>query len=434
VVARHGQFSGEEGMATKLGLKQVQALRVGEVIWDTAVSGFGARRKQGLSVTYVLKYRTKEGRQRWYTIGRHGAPWTPDSARDEAKRLLGQVVGGSDPASVKISGRSALTVNELCDLYFADAKAGRVLKRAGTAKKASTLAVDRGRIERHIKPLIGRMAVASVTREDIEKLLHDIANGKSKAKVKTKSRGLAVVTGGKTAANRVVGLLGAIFTYAVRHRMRTDNPVHGSQRFADTKRERRLSDEEYKALGVALEKAKAVNLWPPAMAAADFLALTGWRKSEALELRWDAVDLPRRTATLGDTKTGRSIRPLSHAASQILTNLGNSGGLVFKATRNDNPMSGFRKFWLKIIKLGELPADITPNTLRHSFSSLASDLGYSEPTIAAMVGHKGRTITSRYVHTADAVLLAAADAVANRTAELMGIRPSETKVLPFRNR
>jgi integrase len=63
---------------------------------------------------------------------------------------------------------------------------------------------------------------------------------------------------------------------------------------------------------------------------------------------------------------------------------------------------------------------VTPHTLRHSFASLASDLGYSEPTIAALVGHKGHSITSRYIHAADAVLLAAADAVANKTAELMG--------------
>jgi integrase len=61
-----------------------------------------------------------------------------------------------------------------------------------------------------------------------------------------------------------------------------------------------------------------------------------------------------------------------------------------------------------------------PHVLRHSFASLAADLGYSEPTISALVGHKGRSITSKYIHSADAVLLAAADAVANRTIELMG--------------
>jgi integrase len=70
--------------------------------------------------------------------------------------------------------------------------------------------------------------------------------------------------------------------------------------------------------------------------------------------------------------------------------------------------------------------------LRHSFASLAGDLGYSEPTIAALVGHKGHSVTSRYVHAADAVLLAAADAVANRTAELMGERKPEAEVVPLR--
>ena len=87
-------------------------------------------------------------------------------------------------------------------------------------------------------------------------------------------------------------------------------------------------------------------------------------------------------------------------------------------------MSGFPKIWARIAKLVDLPADVTPHVLRHSFASLASDLGYSEPTIAALVGHAGRSVTSRYVHSADAVLLAAADAVGNRTAELMGeVRP-----------
>jgi len=63
---------------------------------------------------------------------------------------------------------------------------------------------------------------------------------------------------------------------------------------------------------------------------------------------------------------------------------------------------------------------------------LAGDIGYSETTIAALVGHKGQSITSRYVHAADAVLLAAADAVAGRTAELMGERAAPGRVVPIR--
>jgi integrase len=314
----------------------------------------------------------------------------------------------------------AATISELCDRYLGDIEAGRTLTRRRTPKKASTLATDRGRIERHIKPLLGPLKVASVTREDVETFMYDVAAGKTAGKTKTKPRGLAHVRGGIGTASRTVGLLGAIFTYAVRRRMRIDNPVHGVMRPADGRRERRLSEAEYKSLGKALHKAEKANVWPAAVAAARFLAVTGWRRGEVLGLRWDEIDLTRRTATLTDTKTGKSIRPLSHAACEVLRCLTRAGELVFPATRGTGSMLGFPKLWERIAKLTDLSADVTPHTLRHSFASLAGDLGYSEPTIATLIGHKGHSITSRYVHAADAILLAAADAVADRTLELMG--------------
>jgi integrase len=82
---------------------------------------------------------------------------------------------------------------------------------------------------------------------------------------------------------------------------------------------------------------------------------------------------------------------------------------VVFASRSDEMIVGYRKMWLRISKLGDLPADITPHTLRHSFASLVADLGYSDPTIATLLGHKTHSIINRYVHSADAVLLAAAD-------------------------
>lgn len=268
----------------------------GQTIWDSALPSFGARRQKGPSVAYVLKFRTAEGRQRWHTIGRHGAPWTPDSARNEARRLLGEVAGGDDPAAEKTAKRRAATVAELCDRYLEDAEAGRLLTRRGQSKKESTLATDRGRIERHIKPLLGALKVAAVTRDDINAFLHDVAAGKTAVRVKTdKLRGVANVKGGRGTASRTTGLLGAIFTYAVRARMRPNNPVHGVIRFADGRRERRLSDGEFVALGAALAKAEG-EIWPSAIAAARFLALTGWRRGEVLGLAWTAVDLERRTA------------------------------------------------------------------------------------------------------------------------------------------
>jgi integrase len=105
---------------------------------------------------------------------------------------------------------------------------------------------------------------------------------------------------------------------------------------------------------------------------------------------------------------------------------------VFPATRGDGPMKGFRKLWNKILKLGEMAADVTPNVLRHSFISLGADLGYSDITIGAIVGHKGRTITSRYVHSADSVLLSADDAISDQTAAIMDGSNRAIKVIPFR--
>ena len=178
----------------KIGLREVRALRPDQTIWDSTVAGFGARRQRSEVVTYLLIYRTQEGRQRWHTIGRHGSPWTPDTARAEAQRLLGLVVGGADPAATKKAVRQAATVSELCDLYLKEAEAGRLLTRRKSAKKASTLLIDRGRIERHIKPLIGSMKLTAVTQEDIDNFMHDVAAGKTAGKTKSaKMRGLARV-------------------------------------------------------------------------------------------------------------------------------------------------------------------------------------------------------------------------------------------------
>jgi Arm DNA-binding domain len=121
------------GEGKRIGLREVRALSPGDIVWDAgtgAVAGFGARRQKGSAITYFVKYRTGSGRQRWHAIGRHGSPWTPEEARDRARRLLGTVKDGGDPAAEKRSARDARTVAELCDLYLADAVAGRVLTRS----------------------------------------------------------------------------------------------------------------------------------------------------------------------------------------------------------------------------------------------------------------------------------------------------------------
>jgi hypothetical protein len=132
-------------------------------------------------------YRTAEGRQRFQKIGRHGAPWTPETARAEARLILADKEKGHDPAADARSKRKAATVADLCDLYWEEAEAGKLLTRRRSPKRASTLLSDKGRIEKHIRPLLGSMKVAAVTREDIEDFMHAVAVGKTAARQKTGS-------------------------------------------------------------------------------------------------------------------------------------------------------------------------------------------------------------------------------------------------------
>jgi integrase len=420
------------GSKRRIGLREIAALEAGTTIWDTEVAGFGARRQKSSSVSYIVFYRTNEGRQRVLTIGRHGSPWTPEAARKEAKRVLGSVAAGADPSEEKKSKRHAENISQLCDMYLADANAGRVLSKRKLPKKAKTLVTDESRIERHIKPLLGKKSVKSITRSDVEAFMHLIAEGKTAKRTPTeKKRGLSNVRGGKGAATRTVGLLGAIFSYAARRGMRNDNPVRGVERFADNRRLRRLRDEEYSIIGRAHSRAATENVWPPLVSAAQFLMVTGWRLGEVIGLKWDEVDLSRRLAILGDTKTGQSIRPLARAACDILRKLSTKEGLVFPAARGLGVMSGFARVWSRLVQSEGLPHDVGPHVLRHSFASLAHDLGLSEPTIASLLGHKGQSVTSRYIHAADAYLLAAADTIADRTLSLMGMG-STPEVIEFR--
>jgi integrase len=417
------------------GLREVRALAPGGELRDGgpgAVSGFGARRQKGDAVTYFVTYR-KNGRLRRFTIGRHGAPWAPETARKEALRILGLVAAGGDPAAERREERHAETVAELCDLYMEAATSGRLLTRRRRPKKPSTIAMDRSRIEAHVKPLLGHLKARAVTRRDIERFMHQVAEGRSARRAKlAKPRALSRVTGGLGVASRTIGMLGAIFEFAVRQGIVDANPCRGVVRPADGRRDRRLDDAEYAALGRALAALEA-DMWPPALACVRFLALTGWRSGEATALRWKDIDLARRTARLPDMKTGASIRALSAAACDLLRALGpgEADRLVFPPSRGDGLMTGIKSFWRRIRKDAGLPRDITPHALRHSFASVAADFGMSELTIAGLLGHRLGSVTGRYTHHADTALIAAADRVAGAIARKLAGEPvAEVVPLP----
>jgi integrase len=299
-------------------ISAVKGLAPGDAIWDAdhreAVRGFGVRRQRGQPV-YVLKYRV-HGRQRFVTIGPHGSPWTPVTARREAKKLLGDVASGKDPAEAKAQIRleAADTLRENIDRY---------LKHAKQKQKPRSYVET----ERHLlinwKPL-HRDSVFRIRRRHIATRIAKIAENQ-----------------GPVAASHARAALSAMFNWAIREGLELPaNPVIGTNRPAVPKScDRVLSDTELAGIWRACtddDYGRIVRL----------LILTAQRRDEVGGMLWPELESAKGLWTLPGIRTKNHREhslPLMPSALALLPARRNDRDHVFGdgPRRNGDRQRGF---------------------------------------------------------------------------------------------
>jgi len=371
-------------MLGKITKSAVDQLSPGDWLWDAdhreVVKGFGVRR-QVEGVFYCLRYRLR-GKQRVYSIGRHGSPWTPDTARAEAKRLLGKVVSGVDPLSdrrkTRDEDRTAKTF---------DKEAERYLGRRREAMKPRVFRELQRHFNDHAKPL-HNLRLDEIRKAKIAEMLNDIQDER-----------------GPTARNRFRSNLSAFFTWAVAQGFLETNPVEGTAKAAENgPRERVLSQAELAEVWTALGTDDFSNI-------VRLLILTGQRREEIGGLRWDEVNFERGLIVLPPERTKNKRQhelPLSSPAQAILERRKASG--VVARFVNTSPVfgegpNGFVGWSYSKARLDERLAEQrkkgrtkpmpewTLHDLRRTAATMMAELGVLPHIIEAILnhisGHKG---------------------------------------------
>jgi integrase len=269
-------------MQAKITKTTIDNLPLGSMIWDQAVRGFGARR-QLRDTFYVLRYRLN-GRQRLITIGRHGSPWTPDTARTEAKRLLGLVAGKVDPAAVPPTETFSVTLDRYLE------------RKRPSLKPRSILEIERHLL--HHSKSLHSLRLGEIDRRTVAVRLGEIETGN-----------------GPVARNRVRSSLSAFFAWSIREGLLEINPVSGTGKADEGgSRERILSQAELIALLHSLGDDQFSDI-------VRLLILTGQRREEIGGLRWTEIDFNRDLIILPPARTKNNRQhelPLSRQAKEIL--------------------------------------------------------------------------------------------------------------------
>lgn len=381
-------------------------------IWDDEISGFGLQVLPTGVKSYVFQYRNRAGADRRITIGKHGKV-TAEQARDNAKELRAAISAGRDPLAEKREVRATPYVGELLDAYM--------LSTAFADKAPSTQLIEQGRIERHLRPLLGKVKITELTKEQVEKTRNAIRDGKTAAKVKTKARGVARVKGGPVTARECIALARFIFNWAIENKRATANPCDGVKLPPTGKRTAILEDAaDYANLFQTLatmESRKAIR--PAAADAIRVLALTGTRKSEIAKLKWQHVDVDTGKITLPPSshktgkRTGAKEIVLPVAAKEIIERQPRRRpeDYVFEPARGTGPIS-LAKPWMQLRTAAGLPKTLGLHGLRHSVGSHMAMNGAQLPAIMEVLGHRQLTTVQRYLHFAQNAKAALAETAA----------------------
>jgi integrase len=390
-------------------LSYINAIQPGDVIHDTKLSGFGARRQTN-AISYFVKLRVG-GQQRWITIGQHGRPdgeggtWTPDSARRKAIKIMGNPALADKPA-LPVTTPTRPMFNDVADAF---------IKMHGAKYKPRTAEEVQRIIRLHLKPAFGHLEIAALTRTHAET---------AHAGWKDKPR----------AANHALAILSKLMSWAEEHgyRNRDTNPCRRIPHYPQNNRERFLQPQELARLGTVLkqvEKAGAVD--PYAIAAIKLLIFTGARLSEILTLRWSYVDLQRQALLLPDSKTGQKTIPLNAAAVAVLKKLPkiDKNPHVIVGRKPGSRLINLQKPWRYIRSLAKLD-DVRIHDLRHTFASVGVAAGGSLPIIGRALGHSQVSTTQRYAHLTDTPVHQLTQLVGERLADALNKKKRAARPRP----
>jgi len=372
-------------------------------VWSDDLKGFGVKVFPTGVKSFVFQYRTNEGKTRRYTIGKLSELLTVDQAKKKAKDLHNDVFNGNDPMGHKQKRREALTIEELLTRYVASP--------AFAEKAETTKATDRGRIERHLMPLLGSKHADLLTSDDVRRAQVAIKDGKTAGRFKTVARGLAKVKGGAGTADKSVLILRAAYSWAISEGILQDNPAAAVKVAQPGQRDTIMGDsDDYAQLFRTLSKMENEHrIRSTAADAIRLIALTGARRGEVVGLRWQYVDLKSGLIALPPKahKTGsRTGKPriigLPTEAQAIIARQpkGEPDDYVFRPSKGEGALA-IAKPWMKVRTEAQLPANLGLHGLRHSLASHLAMAGASAVELMEAMGHKQVSTTQRYIHFAE---------------------------------